>query len=73
MASDAELLASLDRRLAILVKMEAYRLVKDMTIAEGAPILKRLGMTPAESADVFQTTAATVRVRLSEAKKKGAS
>jgi hypothetical protein len=70
MASDPDLLAGLDRKLSILIGLQAYLLVSEMTITEGAPILKRLGMNPSEIAEVFETTAGTVSVRLSEAKKK---
>lgn len=65
-----EILASIERKLSILINLEAYRLVGQMTITEGAPILKRLGLDPSEIASVFDTTAGTVKVRLSEAKKK---
>ena len=65
-----EILASIDRKLSILINLEAYRLVGQMTITEGAPILRRFGMEPLEIASVLDTTAGTVQVRLSEAKKK---
>ena len=63
-------LVSIDRKLSILINLEAYKLVGQMTITEGAPILKRLGLNPSEIASVFDTTSGTVQVRLSEAKKK---
>lgn len=69
-AKQDEILASIDRKLSILIHLEAYRLVGQMTITEGAPILKRLGLSSSEIASVFDTTAGTVKVRLSEAKKK---
>lgn len=71
MASNTELLESIDRKLLVLIGMQAYQLVSEMTITEGAPILKRLGMKPSEIASVFDTTAATVSVQISKAKKKG--
>jgi transcriptional regulator len=70
MASDSEVLASIDRKLSILIGLQAYLLVRQMSITEGAPILRRLGMKPSEIADVFETTAATVSVGLSKARKK---
>ena len=70
MASDSELLASIDRNLSILIALEGYELVRGMTVTEGAPILRRLGMNASEIADVFETTAATVSARISEAKRK---
>lgn len=69
-AKQDEILASINRKLSILIYLEAYRLVGQMTITEGAPILKRLGLDSSEIASVFDTTAGTVKVRLSEAKKK---
>ena len=65
-----DLLISIDRKLSILINLEAYVLVGQMTITEGAPILKRLGLDASEIASVFDTTAGTVHVRLSESKKK---
>ena len=65
-----ETLASIERKLSILINLEAYKLVNQMTITEGAPILKRLGLDASEIASVFDTTTGTVKVRLSEAKKK---
>ena len=65
-----QILASIDRKLSILISLEAYQLAGQMTITEGAPILKRLGLEASEIASVFDTTAGTVKVRLSEAKKK---
>ncbi len=70
MVSDSDLLASIDRKLSVLVALEAYLVVREMTITEGAPILRRLGLNPSEIAGVFETTAATVRVSISQAKKK---
>jgi hypothetical protein len=70
MAREPELLASIDRKLSVLIGLEAYLLVREMTITEGAPILRRLGLSPSEIAEVFETTAATVSVSISQAKKK---
>ena len=69
-AESDKILASIDRKLSILINLEAYRLVGQMTITEGAPILRRLGLNSSEIASVFDTTTGTVNVRLSEAKKK---
>lgn len=65
-----ELLSAINKKLSTLINLEAYRLVGEMTITEGAPILRRLGLNPSEIASVFDTSTSTVRVRLSEAKKK---
>jgi len=65
-----EILSSIDRKLSLLVHLEAYNLVRQMTIIEGAPILKRIGLESSEIAAVFDTTSATIQVKLSQAKKK---
>ena len=65
-----EILASINRSLSILINLEAYKIVGQMTITEGAPVLKRLGLGATEIASVFDTTSGTVKARLSEAKKK---
>lgn len=70
MASDSEVLESIDRKLSVLMGLQAYLLVREMTITGGAPILRRLGMTPSEIGHVFETSAATVSVQISKAKKK---
>jgi len=58
------------RKLDILIKLFSYTIVSKMTISEGAPLLKRIGLTAGEIASVYDSTANTVMVRLSEAKKK---
>jgi len=65
-----EKLNQIERKLDILINLMAYQMVKDMTIAEGAPILKRLGFQNAEIAAIFDTTRKTVSVSLAQAKKK---
>ncbi len=67
----AETLSTLSRRLAVLIHLMAYQMVQGKTLAEAAPVLRRLGLTPGEIATVFDTTALTVSVRISEAKRKG--
>jgi hypothetical protein len=71
MASEPnELLASLDRKLSALIHLTAYQIVVGKTVAEAAPILKRLGLTNAEIAQVFDSTPNAVKVRLYEGMKK---
>ncbi len=62
--------AAMNRKLEILINLMAYQMVGDMTIAEGAPILRRLGMSPTEIATVFDSTTKSVRTRLKEAKRR---
>ncbi|MBE3142339.1 MAG: sigma-70 family RNA polymerase sigma factor [Planctomycetes bacterium] len=69
-SDEAGVLASIDRKLGVLIGLAAYTNVKGMTVAQGAPILRRLGLSQAEIAAVFDTTANSVSVRLAEAKRK---
>jgi len=68
--AEADVLSSVDRKLTTMSNLIAYQIVQGMTIAEGAPILKRLGLTATEIAAVFDSTANAISVRLAEAKKK---
>jgi len=65
-----EILQSIDRKLTVLISLTAYRIAEGKTVAEGAPVLKRLGLKSSEIADVFDSTAKAVSVRIAEAKKK---
>ncbi len=68
--SEKDALHSIDRKLALVINLLAYQIVQGKTVAEGAPLLKRLGFTQNEIAQVFDSTAKSVSVRLAEAKKK---
>ncbi len=70
MPTDQELLESVDRKLGVLIKLISYQIAEGKTVAEGAPVLRRLGLTPSEIATVFDSTAKAVTVRIAEAKKK---
>ncbi len=70
---DSQLLESIERKLAVLIALMAYQIAEGKTVAEGAPVLKRLGLTPSEIADVFDSTAKAVSVRIAEAKKRARS
>lgn len=65
-----ENIQKLEKKMDTLIKLYAYQMVQDMTITEGAPILKRIGLTNAQIAEVFGTTLSTVSVQISKAKKK---
>jgi hypothetical protein len=69
-AVDTEDLKSIDRKLGVLISLIAYQIAEGKTVAEGAPVLKRLGLSSSEIADVFDSTAKAVSVRIAEAKKK---
>jgi hypothetical protein len=69
-SDDGDLLDSINRQLSVLINITAYQLVEGKKIAEGAPLLRRLGLGRSEIAAVFDSTAAAISVRLAESKKK---
>ncbi len=68
--SNKDVLDSIDRKLSILINLIAYQVAQGKTVAEGAPILKRLGLRPIEIAEMFGSSSKSISVRLAEAKKK---
>ncbi|MCH7727386.1 MAG: hypothetical protein IH991_13030 [Planctomycetes bacterium] len=60
----------IDRKLAVVIGLLSYQIAGDMTIADGAQLLSRLGLSNSEIAGVFDSTPKAVSVRLSEAKSK---
>lgn len=67
---ETKAVGDISRKIDILIKLLSYNIVSKMTISEGAPLLKRIGLTASEIAAVYDSTTNTVNVRLSEAKKK---
>ena len=65
-----ESISTINRKLDTLINLLAYQTVEKKTLSEGAPLLRRLGLTASEIASVYDSTANTVNVRLAEAKKK---
>jgi hypothetical protein len=65
-----DLTPEIDRKLDILISLLAYQVAGEMTVAEGAPILRRLGMNPTEIAAVFGSTTGAVQTRIKEARKR---
>jgi hypothetical protein len=68
--ADDKNLEEINRKLGVLLKLVAYQTVGKMTLSEGAPLLRRLGFISTEIAEIYESTANTVNVRLAEAKKK---
>lgn len=56
--------------LQVLMKLVAYQIVQGKTLTEGAPILRRLGLSNLQIAEIFDSSAKIVSVRLAESKKK---
>jgi DNA-directed RNA polymerase specialized sigma24 family protein len=65
-----ETLKTIEKQLATITNLLAYQMVEGKTLAESAPVLRRLGITPSEIAAIFGSTAGAVSVRLAEAKKR---
>ena len=68
--SNEPLLEETNRKLDVVMRLLAYQIVDKMTLAEGAPILKRLGLAASEIAAIYDSTRTSVNVRLAEAKKR---
>jgi len=71
-SGDEAVVRSIDRKLSVVIQLLAYGIVRDKTVSEGAPVLKRFGLTADEIASVFDSTAKAVGVRVAEAKRKSA-
>ncbi len=69
MEKQQETVASIDRKLSVVVRSLAYQITQGKKLAEAAPILKRLGLTNLEIGGVFSSPANVVRARLTEKKK----
>jgi DNA-directed RNA polymerase specialized sigma24 family protein len=62
-----------EEKLDRLIRLIAYQVSQGHpSLTEKAVVLRRLGLTPTEIADICGTTANTIGVRLTEAKKKQA-
>lgn len=61
-------LKAINKNLEMATRLLAQLLVDGKGVVEGAPILRKMGMMPAEIAEVFGTTANTVRVAVSQQK-----
>jgi len=60
----------LSRALALVANLLAYQIAGNKTVAQGAPLLSRLGMEPEQIARVYDSTAKAVNARIGEAKRK---
>lgn len=63
-------LKAINKKLEMANRLLAQQLVDGKGVVEGAPLLRKMGMMPAEIAEVFGTTANTVRVAVSQQKTK---
>lgn len=68
--TEIEVLQEVDRKMMILINLMAYEIVEGKTLAEGAPLLRRLGLKYNEIAAIYGSSAKVVSVRLAEAKRK---
>jgi len=65
-------MASIEEKLDLIVRLLAANVGPSLSVAERAPILRRLGLDLNTIAMVCNTTANSVSVRLAEAKRKTA-
>ncbi len=68
--SNKDVLDSIDRKLSILINLIAYQVAQGKTVAEGAPLLTRLGFRPIEIAEIFGSSPKAISVRLAESRRK---
>lgn len=61
-------LQSIEQKLDLLIRLNAYLATKGMKVADAAPILHGLGMSSSEIAMVLGSTPNAVNARISEAK-----
>jgi len=59
------------KQIRLIARLISYQIAGSKPVAQGAPILSRLGMGAAEIAVVFDTTSNAVNARLGEAKRRG--
>lgn len=65
---DEKTLKSIERKLDLLIRLNAVAISKGMTVSEGAPLLKELGLSVKDIAIVLRSTENTVNVKASQAK-----
>ncbi len=67
---DNSSIEEMNRKLGILIKLFSYQVVAGVRLSEGAPLLRRIGLSQSEIAEIYGSTAKSISVRLAEAKKK---
>ncbi len=65
---DEKTLKSIEQKLDLLIRLNAVSISKGMTVSEGAPLLKELGLSIKDIAVVLRSTENAVKVRASQAK-----
>jgi len=73
MTSDERATSRIEAKLEAIIHLLAAPMVKDLTLAQSAPLLSRLGLNRDQIAAICDTTPETVSVRLSEAKRQPTS
>ena len=68
--NNERILKEMNRNLEIVIKLLAYQIVEKMTLTQGAPLLRRLGLYAPEIAAVYESTPQSINVRIAEAKRK---
>jgi len=65
-----ESMTEVSQKLQLIARLTAFQIAGKMKLAEGAPLLKRLGFNNIEIALIFDSTPKAVSVRLAESKRK---
>jgi len=68
MATDKQFEA-LRERVDTAIRLLAYQIVADKNVSQGAPILKRLGLSLSDIADIYDSTTGSISVRLAESRR----
>jgi len=66
-----EVLKSIDGKLSLILKIMVKNDIEGLTNTESAPLLKNIGFTIAEIAEIIGSTPGSVRVTLNRIQKKG--
>jgi hypothetical protein len=65
-----DILSEVNRKLDVIIRILAYQVVAKMTLSEGAPLLKRIGLNASEIAAVYDSSPKSISVRISEARRR---
>lgn len=59
----------LRERLDTAIRLLAYQIISNKNVSQGAPVLKRLGLSLSDIADIYGSTAGSISVRLAESRR----
>ena len=59
----------LKERIDTAIRLLAYQIISNKNVTQGAPILKRLGLSLSDIADIYGSTSNSISVRLAESRR----